>query len=312
MKSFLLNVTENDINIRIDKYIASKFPEKSRSSIDDIIGENAVTVNQKIVNKSYKIKKNDIVSITFPELQSIKILPQNIPLDIIFEDNDILVINKPKNMVVHPAPGNYDSTLVNALLFHCKDTLSGINGKIRPGIVHRIDKDTTGLLVIAKNDFSHIKLAEQIKNHNFLREYEAIVHGILQSDFGTINKAIARNKFDRKKMCVSDSLNAKTAITHYSVIKRYKNFTHIRLKLETGRTHQIRVHMSSIGHPVLGDSLYGSNTKKINFLSSQTFQGQCLHAKSLGIMHPRYEKYMLFESDLPEYFQKIIERLKNV
>lgn len=226
-------------------------------------------------------------------------------MEIIYEDNDLLVVNKPKGMVVHPAAGNYDGTLVNALLYHCGDSLSGINGVMRPGIVHRIDKDTSGLLIVAKNDFAHFSLAEQIKEHSFTREYEAIVYGNLKDDEGTVNAPIGRSQYDRKKMCVTEK-NSKHAVTHYRVIARYKGYTHIKCILETGRTHQIRVHMAYIGHPVSGDLVYGVKNEKVDFT------GQCLHARKIGFVHPRSGKYLEFTSQLPEYFRNYLEKLDKI
>ena len=230
---------------------------------------------------------------------------ENIPLDIVYEDNDLLVVNKPKGMVVHPAAGNYDGTLVNALLYHCGDSLSGINGVLRPGIVHRIDKDTSGLLIVAKNDESHKFLSGQIKEHSFTREYEAVVWGSVREDEGTVNAPIGRNPNDRKKMCITQK-NSKEAVTHYSVIARYKGYTHIRCVLETGRTHQIRVHMASLGHPVAGDLVYGVKNEKV------AFEGQCLHAKKIGFVHPATGEYMEFDSELPEYFKNFLTKLRNI
>jgi 23S rRNA pseudouridine1911/1915/1917 synthase len=231
--------------------------------------------------------------------------PENIPIDVVYEDDDLLVVNKPKGMVVHPAAGNWDSTLVNALLYHCGDSLSGINGVIRPGIVHRIDKNTSGLLIVAKNDFAHLGLAEQIKNHSFSRAYEAVVYGNVKNDEGTINKPIGRNPKDRKKMAVT-AKNSKPAVTHYKVIKRYDGFTHIRCILETGRTHQIRVHMASIGHPLAGDDVYGPK-KVITQLN-----GQCLNAKHIGFVHPRTQKWLEFEIENPYYFTSFLDKLKEI
>ncbi len=295
-------ICESEINQRIDKFISLKLDKYSRSSIQKMINNNNILINGKKSKNNYKLKLNDILEIIIPEPKEINILPENILLDIIYEDNDLLVINKKKGMVVHPAAGNQSGTLVNALLFHCKNSLSGINGKIRPGIVHRIDKDTSGLLIVAKNDFSHNKLAKQIKDHSFKREYETIVYGNIKNDSGTINFPIGRHQIDRKKMSVIYK-NSKTAITHYKVIKRYYKFTHLKLKLETGRTHQIRVHMSYIGYPVAGDHVYGP--KKV----IKELNGQCLHAKSIGFIHPRYEKYLEFESKLPSYFKTFLNQI---
>lgn len=304
MDEFNFFISSENQGERIDKFLSSKLSNISRSYIHKLIEDGKITVNQNSVNKKYKLSKNDMINIKIPEPQELEVVAENIPLDIVYEDNDLLIVNKPKNMVVHPAPGNYSGTLVNALLYHCKNSLSGINGIIRPGIVHRIDKDTSGLLIVAKNDTSHKKLAEQIKNHSFTREYEAVVYGNLKEDTGTINANIARHKTDRKKMAVVPFLG-RNAVTHYTVLKRYGNFTHIKLKLETGRTHQIRVHMSYIGHPVVGDEVY-ANPKNNPF---KFLKRQCLHAKTIGFIHPTTKEYMEFTSSLPEYFQKILNKL---
>lgn len=304
MDEFNFFISSENQGERIDKFLSSKLSNISRSYIHKLIEDGNITVNQNSVNKKYKLSKNDMINVKIPEPQELEVIAEKIPLDIVYEDNDLLIVNKPKNMVVHPAPGNYSGTLVNALLYHCKNSLSGINGIIRPGIVHRIDKDTSGLLIVAKNDTSHKELAEQIKNHSFTRKYEAIVYGKLKEDTGTINANIARHKTDRKKMAVVPLLG-RNAITHYTVLKRYGNFTHIKLKLETGRTHQIRVHMSYIGHPVVGDEVY-ANPKNNPF---KFLKGQCLHAKTIGFIHPATKEYMEFTSSLPEYFQKILNKL---
>lgn len=288
--------------IRIDKYI-SENTELTRSAVQGLLEKGKILVNNISVNKNYKIKSADCISVEIPEPQCMDALPENIPLDIVYEDNDLLVVNKPKGMVVHPAQGNYNGTLVNALLYHCGESLSGINGVIRPGIVHRIDKNTSGLLIVAKNDKSHIHLAEQIKEHSFTREYEAIATGYFKELYGTVDAPIGRHKIDRKKMCVTTE-NSRNAITHYSVIKQYNNLAYIRLKLETGRTHQIRVHMAYIGHSILGDDVYGKPYK--------AFEGQCLHARKIGFIHPATNEYMEFTSELPEYFQKILDKLEKM
>lgn len=290
---------------RLDKFIANAELGLSRSSAVNLIENGAVFVNKCAANKKYKLKTNDEVKLIIPDPVEYEAKAENIPLDIIFEDEYLLVVNKPKGMVVHPAVGNYEGTLVNALLYHCKNSLSGINGVLRPGIVHRIDKDTSGLLIVAKNDFAHASLAEQIKEHSFTREYEAIVYGNLKDDSGTIDAPIGRNPNDRKKMCVT-SKNSKNAVTHYSVITRYKGYTHIKCKLETGRTHQIRVHMAHIGHPVSGDKVYGVKSEKVNF------EGQCLHARKIGFVHPKTAEYMEFNSDLPEYFRAYLLKLEKI
>lgn len=288
---------------RLDKAILEYFKDFTRSGIQVLIENEKVFVNNELKTKNYKVKFNDQIKIILEDEKTLINEPEDIPLDIIYEDEHLLVVNKPKGMVVHPAPGHYNKTLVNALLFHCKDSLSGINGVIRPGIVHRLDKDTSGLLIVAKNDYSHQKLSDQIKVHSFLREYEALVYGSIKNDEGRIVASIGRHKIDRKKMTVRED-HAKEAVTNYKVIKRYNDFTHVRLKLETGRTHQIRVHMAYIGHPVAGDPVYGPK-KVITRLN-----GQCLHAKMIGFVHPLNNKYLEFESPLPDYFQSFLKTLK--
>ena len=288
---------------RLDKVVSANVENFTRSYAQKLIENKCVTVDEKVVdNKNFKVKKYQMIKIVVPEPEMLDLKPENIPLEIVYEDDDLLIVNKPKGMVVHPAPGNYSGTLVNALMYHCGESLSSINGTIRPGIVHRIDKETSGLLIVAKNDFSHKNLAEQIKNHSFSREYEAVVYGNLKNDTGTINAPIGRHKIARKKMAVTNE-NSRNAVTHYTVLKRYKNFTHIRLKLETGRTHQIRVHMAYIGHPVAGDPIYGP--KRV----IKNLNGQCLHAKHIGFIHPKTSKYIEFESDLPDYFKKFLKTL---
>ena len=262
MNEFKLNCETS--GIRLDKFISDANIDLSRSAAVNLIENGAVLVNDSVVSKKYKLSQGDIVVVNVPDPTPYEAKAENIPLDIVYEDECLLVVNKPKGMVVHPAAGNYDGTLVNALLYHCGDSLSGINGVLRPGIVHRIDKDTSGLLIVAKNDFAHRSLAEQIKEHSFTREYESIVFGNLKNDEGTVDAPIGRNPKDRKKMCVIEK-NSKNAVTHYSVITRYKGYTHIKCKLETGRTHQIRVHMAYIGHPVSGDKVYGVKNEKVDF-----------------------------------------------
>ena len=306
MQNFTFEISKENSKIRIDKFLSQNLENISRSYIHELIKNNDILVNGNHTTKNFVLSEKDIVSVNIPKPKEIDILPENIPINIVYEDDDLLIVNKEKGIVVHPAPGNYTGTLVNALLYKCKDSLSGINGNIRPGIVHRIDKYTSGLLIIAKNDISHNFLAEQIKEHSFTREYEAIVYGNIKEDSGTIRINIARHKTDRKKMAVTD-IGGKLAITHFTVLKRYGNFTHLRLKLETGRTHQIRVHMAYIKHPVLGDEVY-ANPKNNPF---KFLTGQCLHAKSIGFIHPKTNKYMEFSSELPDYFKKVIDILEN-
>ncbi len=304
MNEILIDVPQEYEGERIDKFLSILLKESSRNSIQKLIEDGKVLANGNTVNKKYKVKTDDEVTVLPSELKPLDAEPENIPLDIVYEDNDLLVVNKPRGMVVHPAPGNYSGTLVNALLYHCKDSLSGINGILRPGIVHRIDKDTSGLLIVAKNDRAHIGLAEQIKEHSFTREYNAVIVGHLKDNEGTVNAPIGRNPKDRKKMCVTYQ-NSKNAVTHYSVVEDFDGYSHVALKLETGRTHQIRVHMAHLGHPVAGDSVYG-NDKKSAFLN-----GQCLHAIKIGFIHPITGEYLEFTSDLPDYFKDFIKRLKN-
>lgn len=297
-----LKVTQDDVNTRIDTFASANLSDVTRSSIQKQIENTTILVNDKPTTKNYKLKLNDIVTIIpqIPEL--IEAVPQDIPLNIVFEDGHLLVVNKPKGMVVHPANGNADGTLVNALMYHCKD-LSGINGVIRPGIVHRIDKNTSGLLIVAKTDIAHVSLAKQIKEHSFLREYQAVVYGNVKQDSGTIDLPIGRHHLDRKKMCVTQK-NSREAVTEYTVINRYEGFTHLSLKLHTGRTHQIRVHLSYMGNPVAGDDVYGPKIviKKLG--------GQCLHAKTIGFVHPFTGENMFFDSELPEYFNQFLLSLK--
>jgi 23S rRNA pseudouridine1911/1915/1917 synthase len=264
-----------------------------------------VTVNGAVPRKNMKLKEGDKILLTVPEPVPPEALPENIPLDIVYEDDDLLVVNKPRGMVVHPAAGNPDGTLVNALLYHCGDSLSGINGILRPGIVHRIDKDTSGLLIVAKNDFSHRLLAEQIKEHSFTRKYQAVVCGNIKDDSGTINAPIGRHPTDRKKMTVTLK-NSREAVTHYRVMARYRGYTHVELTLETGRTHQIRVHMAHIGHPVAGDPVYGGK----NYLKK--LDGQCLHAYYISFVHPRTNETLTLSAPLPQYFTDFLETLSEV
>ncbi|MCH5170312.1 MAG: RluA family pseudouridine synthase [Oscillospiraceae bacterium] len=302
MKELIIEVNAENEGERIDKFLSVLVSDTSRTSIQKSIENGYVFVNGKNVNKKYKVQIGDEVKILEQELKVLDAQPENIPLDIVFEDEHLLVVNKPRGMVVHPAPGNYSGTLVNALLYHCKDSLSGINGVLRPGIVHRIDKDTSGLLIVAKTDKAHLGLAEQIKEHSFTREYNAVIFGHLKEQNGTVNAPIGRSTKDRKKMCVTD-MNSKNAVTHYSVIKEYGKYSHISLKLETGRTHQIRVHMAYLGHAVAGDPVYGNDK------FSSTLNGQCLHAIKIGFVHPVTNEYLEFTTDLPQYFKEFLNKI---
>ena len=293
-----------DAGIRLDKLISLKVQNMTRSGAEKLIAGGFVSSNGIVLSKSYKGNVGDCIELILPEPVKLDVKPENIPLEIMYEDADLLVVNKPKGMVVHPAPGNHNGTLVNALLAYCGSSLSGINGVIRPGIVHRIDKDTSGLLIVAKNDFAHQNLAEQIKAHSFTRVYEAIVHGNLKEDNGTVDAPIGRHPVDRKKMAVTQK-NARNAVTHYQVIARYDGFTHVKCKLETGRTHQIRVHMAYLGHPVAGDPVYGPKKPVPNL------NGQCLHARVIGFHHPRDGRYIEISSDLPAYFVDFLAKLRH-
>ena len=298
-----INITFDDgESRRLDVFLAEK-TEITRSYAVTLIEEECVLVNGKKASKNNKLKNGDVVDITIPDPKEYTAEPENIPLDIVYEDDELLVVNKPKDMVVHPAAGNYSGTLVNAVLYHCGDSLSGINGVMRPGILHRIDKDTSGLLLVAKNDNAHNFLAEQIKEHSLTREYEAVVYGNLKNDSGTVDAPIARHPVKRKQMAIV--AGGKNAVTHYTVLERFGEFTHVKLRLETGRTHQIRVHMASLGHPVAGDDVYGPK-KVITKLG-----GQCLHARKIGFIHPKSQEYMEFTSELPEYFIKFLTECKG-
>lgn len=288
---------------RLDKVICAFAPELSRSFVQKVFDDGGVTVNGKARKKSYPVAQGDEVLVLAPELKELEAQPQDIPLDIRYEDESLLVVNKPRGMVVHPAPGNPDGTLVNALLHHCAGSLSGINGVIRPGIVHRIDKNTSGLLIVAKTDDAHVSLASQIQAHSFTREYRAVVHGNFKELSGTVDAPIGRNPNDRKKMCVT-SVHSRNAVTHYEVLETYKGFSYIRVRLETGRTHQIRVHMAHIGHPVAGDDVYGPK-------NGVSMGGQCLHAGLIGFEHPKDSHYVEIEAELPDYFTQFLKKLKS-
>ena len=304
-------VEAQDAGKRLDAYLAEN-TDLSRSAAAKLIESGAVTVNGKKTEKKYLIKEGDEAEVVLPEVEEYEALPENIPLNVIYEDSDIIVINKPSGMVVHPAPGNYTGTLVNALLYHCKDSLSGIGGVMRPGIVHRIDKDTSGLLVVAKNDASHRALSEELGYHGIEREYHALVRGGFKEESGTVDLPIGRHPVDRKKMAVIKSgEGARDAVTHYEVLRSYGQISYLKLKLETGRTHQIRVHMSYLGHALLGDEVYSSTKITFEKQHAPLFDGQILHAKRLCLTHPRTGERMTFECELPDNFKKLIEILEN-
>lgn len=303
MDRFCFEITENEDGERIDKCLAALTDSLSRSYIQRLIKDEAVRVNGSPVKGSYRVKQEDQLEFELPEAVEPDIEPEDIPLDILYEDKDVIVVNKPKGMVVHPAAGHYSGTLVNALMFHCGKELSGINGCMRPGIVHRIDMDTTGSVIACKNDMAHNCIAEQLKEHSLTRRYVAICHGVLREDKGTIDRPIGRHPTERKKMAVNER-NGKRAVTHYKVLQRFRDYTYIECRLETGRTHQIRVHMASIGHPLLGDDVY-SNRK-----SPYKLQGQTLHAKILGFRHPSTGEYIETEAPLPEYFEHLLKVLE--
>ncbi|MBS6733951.1 MAG: RluA family pseudouridine synthase [Clostridiales bacterium] len=305
MKQINFEVLSEDADSRIDRYLAQQMPDQSRSFLQKLIREEQITVNGRPVKANYRLQPEDQVLVIVPDPQLPDILPENIPLDILYEDSDVLVINKPKGMVVHPAAGHYTNTVVNAVMYHCQGNLSGINGVMRPGIVHRIDRDTTGAIVICKNDQAHQSLAQQLKEHSITRSYRAIVWNNLKEDEGTVDRPIGRHPVDRKKMAVNEK-NGKTAVTHYRVLERFGRFTYIECRLETGRTHQIRVHMASIGHPLLGDEVYGPSGKQPFRL-----QGQCLHAMTLGFLHPSTGEYVEFEAPLPEYFTQLLKNFRK-
>lgn len=304
MNELVFEISPENAGDRLDKLICLEESSLSRSAVQKLIAEGKVTVNGSVATKSLKLKAGDEVYLEIPDPVELKAEPQNIPVEIIYEDDDLLVVNKPRGMVVHPAAGNPDGTLVNALLYHCKGRLSSINGVIRPGIVHRIDKDTSGLLIVAKNDASHAHLAEQIKEHTFKREYFAVVTGSMPLDKGTISLPLGRSRNDRKKQAVN-GLNPRNAVTHYEVISHYKGYDYCRFTLETGRTHQIRVHTSHLGHPIVGDGVYG--------LSKNPFglEGQCLHAATIGFVHPTTKQWLEFSAPLPEYFINVVNKLNK-
>ncbi|MDE7321065.1 MAG: RluA family pseudouridine synthase [Lachnospiraceae bacterium] len=297
-----LEADEAFLNERLDKYLGAVLPEQSRSYVQKLIKEGGVLVNGKAEKASYRLGAEDQIQVDIPKPEEPEILAEEIPLDILYEDEDLLMVNKPKGMVVHPAAGHWTGTLVNAVMYHCRGQLSGINGVMRPGIVHRIDRDTTGVLVICKNDRAHNHVAEQLKEHSITRKYTAIVTGVLKADTGTIDAVIGRHPTERKKMAAGVK-NGKRAVTHYRVLQRFERHTLIECQLETGRTHQIRVHMASIGHPILGDTVYGSSRNPFHL------EGQALHAQVLGLIHPVSGDYVEVEAPLPEYFQLLLKKL---
>ena len=299
-----LTVSPEEAGVRIDKYLAEQLPDITRSYLQKLLKDGSVQMNGKPVKTSTKTAAGAVIELTIPDPEEPEILPEDIPLDILYEDSDVILINKPKDMVVHPAAGHYTGTLVNALMYHCKGDLSGINGVLRPGIVHRIDKDTTGVLIVCKNDKAHNALAEQLKEHSITRKYRAIVCGNLKEDEGTVDAPLGRHPQDRKKMAIVRT-GGKRAVTHYRVLERFGNYTYIECQLETGRTHQIRVHMASLGHPLLGDEVYG------RVKSPFKLEGQTLHAMVLGFIHPTTGEYMEFEAPLPEYFEKLLRKLEQ-
>lgn len=289
---------------RLDIFVATEYSELTRSRVQKLISDGDVTVNGQKPKVSYKLKEGDEVEVQIPMPKDTAIVPEDIPLDIVYEDEHMLVVNKPQGMVVHPAAGNTEGTLVNALMAYCGDSLSGINGEIRPGILHRIDKDTSGLLLIAKNDTAHLGLSEQIKEHSLTREYIALVHGRIKEESGTIDAPIGRDEKDRKKMTITYK-NSRNAVTHFFVEERFDKYTLVRCRLETGRTHQIRVHMSKNGHPIVGDPVYGRKKEEFNL------SGQLLHARKVGFIHPATNEYMEFEREVPDYFETVLEKLRR-
>lgn len=301
MSEHVLYPTREDTGARVDKYVAEQ-TGLTRSAVQNLLTDGCITLRGVPVRKNYKLVGGEALVVCIPEVHAVDLTPQALPLDIVYEDADIIVVNKARGMVVHPAAGNWDGTLVNALMYHCGGSLSGINGELRPGIVHRIDKDTSGLLVVAKNDFAHQSLAAQIQQHHVRREYEAIVCGTVREDSGTIDKPIGRSKTDRKKMAIVS--DGRQAVTHFAVLARYPGYTHLAFELETGRTHQIRVHMASVGHPIIGDPLYGAKKDRYSAIG-----GQCLHARRLTLTHPRSGEELVFTAPRPSYFEEILTKL---
>lgn len=304
MNRLYFTADEADAGERVDRWLAEAAEDLSRSTVQKLCEGGAVFADGKVIPKNYRLRGGEELAVEVPDAKPLDLVPQDIPIDIVYEDDDLLVVNKPKGMVVHPAPGNWNSTLVNALLYHCAGRLSSINGVIRPGIVHRIDKDTSGLLIVAKNNFAHGLLAEQIKAHSFIRIYNAVVYGGFSVEEGSVDAPIGRNPSDRKKMCVTQK-NSRSAVTHYRVKEQFFGFTDLELRLETGRTHQIRVHMAHIGHPVAGDPVYGPKKVIVRL------HGQCLHARTIGFIHPRTGEYLEFTSELPAYYTAFLDSLRR-
>jgi len=298
-----LTLTAETAGQRLDAFLAEQVEELTRSAAQKLLEKGAVTIAGRPARKNEKTAPGMIIEVELPDPEPIDVLPQDIPLDVVYEDSDVIVINKPVGLVVHPAPGHPDGTLVNALLYHCGDSLSGINGQLRPGIVHRIDRDTSGLIIAAKNDRAHLALAEQLQDHSLARVYEAVVHGNFREDEGTVDAPIGRHPIDRKKMAI-DRKDGRRAVTHWTVLGRYNGFTHIQCRLETGRTHQIRVHMASIGHPLVGDPVYSGNRKSLPGLN-----GQCLHARKLRFIHPASKEPVEVECPLPDWFERVLRQI---
>ena len=298
----IVTITSQESAERIDALLARSIEGLTRSAAQRLLEQGRVTKNGAAVKKNYKTAAGDVFEVELPEPEAVDLLPQEIPLDVAYEDDDLIVVNKPRGLVVHPAPGHPDGTLVNALLWHCGDSLSGVGGEKRPGIVHRIDKDTSGLIIAAKNDFAHLALSAQLSDHTLSRTYEAVAHGVFRDDCGTVDAPIGRHPTDRKRMAVTQK-NSREAVTHWEVLARYSGYTHIRCRLETGRTHQIRVHMAHIGHPLLGDHVYGRKKPE------KGLEGQCLHARSLRFIHPRTGEMVEVTSELPDYFKEVLAKL---
>jgi len=302
----IIKLSADESGARLDAFLAARLKGVTRSAAVRLIETGAVEVNGEKAKKNYRVTDGDELTVTLPDVEEIPLTPQDIALDVVYEDGDVIVVNKPRGMVVHPAPGHADGTLVNALMYHCGDSLSGIGGEKRPGIVHRIDKDTSGLIIAAKNDMAHLSLASQLADRSLSRVYEAVVHGSFSQDSGTVSAPIGRHPTDRKRMAVTERGASRAAVTHWEVIARYNGWTHIRCRLETGRTHQIRVHMAHIGHPVLGDLVYGAKKPE------KGLAGQCLHARELKFIHPRSGERIELTSELPEYFTEVLARLGNI